>query len=195
MVYGFAFLVSHTFNERYGIACVLGFALVMARSAAVLPQARWVAPALGVLLLAGAFSPLRTQSLADDLLADAALAEHAPPGLPIVTGNGLRFLELSENTDARTAARLVYLTAPDEDELGDPTNEHQVERWKTIDPRLAIGPAAPFLAAHRQFLLFRDPDAAAEVPSLFDPDDAKVEFVAKTGSATLSRVTLGGDPP
>jgi len=190
VVYGFAVAISHTFNERYTIACALGLALVMARSAAALPQARWVAPALGMILLVGSLSPLRTQPLADDLRADAVLAERAPPGLPIVTGNGLRFLELSENTDPKTAARLVYLTAPDERELSDPTNEHQVERWKTIDPRLAVGPAAAFFATHHTVLLFRDPDAAAEVPSLFDPDGATVEVVGRASSATVSRVTL-----
>jgi hypothetical protein len=191
-VYGFAIVVSHTFNERYGIACALGFALVIARSAAALPQARWTALGLGTVLLIGMLSPLRTAPLSDDLRADAALAERAPPGLPIVTGNGLRFLELSENTDPNTAARLVYLTAPDESEFGDPTNEHQVERWKTINSRLAVGPAAPFFAAHRTFLLFRDPDAAAEVPSLFDPDDARAEVVGRASSAKLYRVSLDG---
>ncbi len=190
IVFGFAVMISHTFNERYAIACVLGFALLLARSAAALPFSRWTALGLGAVLLAGMLFPLRTAPLTDDLRADAALAERAPPGLPIVTGNGLRFLELSENTDPKTAARLVYLTAPDESLLGDPTNEHQVERWKTIEPRLAVGPAAPFFATHRQFLLFRDPDAAAEVPSLFDPDEATVEVVGKASSATISRVSL-----
>ncbi len=194
-VYGFAVVVSHTFNERYGIACALGFALVVARSAAALPHARWTALALGAVLLVGMLFPLRTASLADDLRADAALAERAPPGLPIATGDGLRFLELSENTDRATGARLVYLTAPHETDLGDPTNEHQVERWKTIDPRLAVVPAADFFAAHRQFLLFRDPDAAAEAETLFDPAKARVETVDKGSSATLVRVTLEGRSP
>lgn len=192
LVYGFALLVSHTFNERYGVACALGVALVIARSVAALPQARWVALGLGALLLIGMLSPLRTAPLANDLRADAALADRAPPGLPIVTGNGLRFLELGENTDPEIAPRLVYLTAPDEGELGDPTNEHQVERWKAIDPRLAVERATPFFVAHPQFILFRDPDAAAEVPDLFDPDRAKVEVLGRANSATLYRVTLRG---
>jgi len=195
LVYGFAVLVSHTFNERYCIAAALGFALVMARSAAALPRAAWTAPALGMVLLLASLSPLRTALLADDLRADAALAERAPPGLPIATGNGLRFLELRENTDPKTAARLIYLTAPNESALGDPTNEHQVERWKRINPGLAVAPATPFFAGNRSFLWFSDPDAAAEAPSLFDPYRAKTEVLATASSATLLRVSLRDGRP
>lgn len=188
VVYGFAVVVSHTFNERYGIACVLGLALLMARAAAALPVPRWTAPVLALVLLAGFRAPLRTEPLADDLRADAALAERAPPGPPIVTSNGLRFLELRENTDPRTAARLVYLTAPDGAALSDPTNEHQVERWKTIDPALPVFPAAAYLATHGQLLLFRDPDAAAEAPDIVGA--ARAEPVDHASSATLFRVTV-----
>lgn len=190
IVYAFAALVSHTFNERYAVAAALGFALLLARCAAVLPAPRWTVPGLILLLLASMAFPLRTASLADDLRGDAALADRAPNDLPIVTGNGLRFLELSENARPETAARLVYLTAPREADLGDPTNEHQVERWKTINPGLAVEPAQAFFAAHRTFLIFRDPEAAAEAPSLFDKRAAKVEEIGDYDTATVEQVTL-----
>jgi hypothetical protein len=189
LVFVFALAVSHTFNERYGIAAALGFALVLARCTAALPQARWVALGLGGLLILGMAFPLHKAFLADDLRGDVALLGRAPGNLPIATGNGLRFLELSENAGPDVVRRLVYLTDADEGELGDPTNEHQVERWKTIDPRLPVVPADDFLARNRTFLMFRDPDAAAEAPSLFDPDTAKVELIDRYGSANLIRVT------
>lgn len=189
VVYAFAVLVTHTFNERYAIAAALGFALLMARAVAALPQSRWVALGLGLVLLLGMLAPIRMSYLADDLREDTALVRRAPTGLPIVTGNGLRFLELSENAGPGVARRLVYLTADDEAALGDPTNEHQVERWKSIDPKLNVQIGAAFFAAHKSFVMFRDPQQAAEVAKLI-PADAKVEVIGRYDTATLSRVTL-----
>jgi len=193
LIFVFALLVSHTFNERYGVAAVLGFALGLARCTAAVPQARWVALGASLLLILGMVFPLHTAWLADDLRGDAALARTAPGDLPIATGNGLRFLELRENAGPEVARRLVYLIDADESELGDPTNEHQVRRWKIIDPSLPVMSADAFLAGHPSFLVFRDPDAAAEPPSLFDPDLARVEVIGRYSSASLIRVTQGKD--
>jgi hypothetical protein len=164
VVFFFALFISHSFSDRYTVAVSLGFALFIAWLTRQLGN--WADPIALVLLAACAL-----MGTGGDLGSTARLARRnaialvrgAPAGLPIVTGDGLRFLEIYENSSAETARRLVYLDFRDL-ASGDPTNRHQVERWKVIRADLPVVAADAFLCATPTFLLFTDPNGG--------PDDA-----------------------
>jgi hypothetical protein len=115
-----------------------------------------------------------------------ALANRAPPELPLATGNGLRFLELREGTETATAQRLVFIRTPPGVDIPDPTNEHQVERWKTVDPRLPVMSLASFLAANSRFLVLSDCSAIDLLPKLLADRGFTLRTIARTGCAELS---------
>ncbi|MEE2915483.1 MAG: hypothetical protein VYB32_00225, partial [Pseudomonadota bacterium] len=79
-----------------------------------------------------------------------------PGNAPIVTGSGLRFLEMAENARPEIARRLVYLDTPDIPSP-DPTNRNQVLRWAAIDPRVRVAQARAFTCAHPALWLFAQP--------------------------------------
>lgn len=161
VVFAFALFISHSFSDRYAVAVVLGFALLLVWL--TLQLGRWADTVALVLLAAcawlgtgGDLGSAGRRARADAL----ALAQSAPPNLPIVTGDGLRFLELYEN-GPKTARRLVYLDLRHV-VSDDPTNRHQVERWKTIRADLPVVSPDTFLCATPAFLLFTDPNGGMD---------------------------------
>lgn len=162
-VFVFSAAVTGTFNPRYVIVAALGLGLFAAQCVAAHRRGGVIACCLVALAAAaflqrGAARGPAPQDIARELLAEA------PAGLPIATGNGLRFLELAEGAKGPLARRLVYLMAPDLARSPDPTNAHQVQRWARIDRDLPVRDLDAFLAGHGRFVLFTDPSTPDSVP-------------------------------
>ncbi|MES2443023.1 MAG: hypothetical protein V4574_09345 [Pseudomonadota bacterium] len=160
-VFAFALLVSHSYADRYALAGGIGIALLFASLAQQLgTRAAPASVVLLVLLIAG--TPWRgTGEVAKpDRLEALAAIEAAPPALPVVTGSGLRFFEIRENTPI--GERLIFLDTPGVPSR-DPTNRNQVRRWKAIDSSLRVEDAQSFLCANPAFYLFaQPPDGGAD---------------------------------
>jgi hypothetical protein len=188
LVFFFALEVTHTFNHRYFAVAALGLALLIARLVARLPSSKPVAcllvtAALGISLTAAtplglAMSPVRA----------LALLDRAPPDLPIVTGNGLRFFEFCENAKRAVGDRIRYLEPPLGTVSPDPTNQHQVERWKIIAPQLAVLGMAEFLTSNSRFLLFADTSGVDLLPALLIGQGSRLHVIARAGDAYLAEV-------
>jgi hypothetical protein len=186
----FSLIVTKAFNERYVIVGSIGLAVAAVRLVAGLPRARLIA-----CLLIGASSLSLFQVSAKSLLwggrEDAlAVLQADQSGLPIVTGNGLRFLEMSEAAEPGIARRLIFLVSPLGVVSPDPTNEHQVERWGTIRSDLAITTPESFIRAHPRFLLFHDESAVDVIPDWLARQGASSKLRSQHGSARLDEVSV-----
>ena len=191
IVFAAGVLVTHTFNERYALAAALGVAILYARLIERLPRGGWIA----CLLLAvscGLWGIHALRALAPPEDPDLALLQQATGTDPIVIGEGLHYLQLSEAADPALRRRLVFLRVPGA-ESPDPTNEHQVERWAPIRPDLAIEDLDTFLAANRHFYLLGDSEAKDVVTTYFvthgDVRSVVGRDVADDGDSWLMRVT------
>jgi hypothetical protein len=194
LVFAFAACVTGTFNGRYAIAGALGVALLVAQGVAAHPRGRAIACGL-IALATGSFL---WQGEAPRVLrreAALALVARAPDGLPIATGNGLRFLEFREGADDGIARRLVFLTVPDLDRGPDLTNDHQVQRWARIDPALPVRAAGEFLADAPAFLLFTDPATADQLPGYLRARGYASAVVAEEAGMRLERVGRPASDP
>lgn len=154
-VFVFAALVSHSYAWRYVISAAAGAGLLLAALVQRLPG--WAAPTLLALFLAGNLWGDRGVAAGPDRRSAVSTAAAAPGDLPIVTGSGLRWFELVANASPALRRRLVFLDTRDAHASPDPTNYHQVMRWKVIDPRLRVVDAAQFLCDTPTFWLFVDP--------------------------------------
>jgi hypothetical protein len=161
----------HTFNTRYVIAASLGFAILTARYVASLPRARLLCCALLAISAGLMIMPDTWAASARQRERVLALVRAAPPGLPIATGNGLRFLEIP-----------------------DPTNQHILERWKTILPNLPIVGTSAFMRAHRRFLVFSDESAVDLLPAWLARHGYRLDILARAGDASLSEARAGEAP-
>ncbi len=161
LVFLFALLVSHSFSARYAIAMVLGLGLL---AGWLLAQAgkpgRLPAMALLILMLLFPVGRDGGEIAKADRLQVLKLVVADRSSLPIVTGNGLRWFELAANLPPAQARRVHFLNAGAP--ASDPTNHHQVERWKAIDRTLAVTDAASFIRETPRFLLLVDPSGGAD---------------------------------
>jgi 4-amino-4-deoxy-L-arabinose transferase-like glycosyltransferase len=164
LVFGFAAVVTGTFNARYVIVTVLGVSLLVVQGIAAHRRSRVIACALiGIATAALLWTAARPWVFRREAAID--VVARAPEGLPIAIGNAMRFLEIYDGVDRATRERLTFLQVPDLSHSPDPTNDHQVERWGRIDAALPIAPMDTFLAAHPEFLLYTDtqlPDLATD---------------------------------
>lgn len=188
----FALAVSHTYNDRYAISAVLGVALLVA---ALVRSLGRHADTTALFLLAALVSCAATNPGGElsrpERPETLALLHRLPADLPIATGDGLRFLEMSEALPPARAADLVFLKVPAAIVSGDPTNQHQVERWAAMRPDLAVVDAAAFLCRTPRFLLLTDPAGGwDDVPAWL----ARYAQVAPTDDPALSRVSVESCP-
>lgn len=161
-IFVFSWFVSHSFAPRYAICGVFGFALLMVWLIAQFEdRAPLLAGAILALLVAETIGRPGGELAKTDRLTMLAVVANAPGALPIVTGSGLRFFEMAANAPPSIARRLVYLDLPAV-QSGDPTNRHQVERWKTIDSTLPVVEAGAFICATPRFLLLTDPSGGVD---------------------------------
>lgn len=156
IIFVFSSLVSHSYADRYALAGMIGIALFFASLVQQLgPRAAPVALLLLIILLVGSLVWRDGgENAKRDRMEALAVASNAPGALPIVTGSGLRFFELSQNTSV--AGRVIFLDIPGS-ASGDPTNRNQVMRWKAIAPGLKVEDAKAFVCANPDFYLFAQP--------------------------------------
>ncbi len=148
IVFLFARVVTKTFNARYALIVCLGLSLLTACALSAIPAFRQVvAPAL---LIACALIFIRSAQPGGGS-ETVALLKHATQPYPIVVAEGLQFFQLEESAPEPLKSRLVYVTAPAGATVPDPTNEHQVERWRPIRPDLKIQDAGSFFAQNPHF--------------------------------------------
>jgi len=143
------------------LAVVLGKALLAGWIAMRSGRHAVLVAIAGLALLLGGGALLRQDGelAKQDRLAVLSLVRQTPTDLPIVTADGLRFFEIMANSPPAIARRLVFLQVPGI-VADDPTNRHQVERWKVIDPGLPVVDARDFLCANPEFLMLFDPSGS-----------------------------------
>ena len=150
IVYGFAMLVTHTFNDRYAIAACLGFAMLVARVVSYFRFREAISYAVilaAIVLLA--LAPRR--GVADSDVYAAKFLESTPESVPIVVGEGLAFFELQARAEPRLRKRLVYLTVPEGETSPDITNEDLLKRWQEFHADLNMRTPEAFLKANPHF--------------------------------------------
>ena len=184
----------HFFNARYVIAAALGFAILTARYVASLPRAQLLCCALLAISAGMMIMPDTWAASARQRERVLALVRAAPPGLPIATGNGLRFLEIREGAGPAIARRLVFVKAPPGTASPDPTNQHLLEQWKTILPNLPVVSTSAFMRAHRRFLVFSDESAVDLLPAWLARHGYRLDILARAGDASLSEAQAGKTP-
>lgn len=192
VVFVFARLVTHAFSERYVIVAALGCAVLLARLLGALANRAGLV-AVGLLGLLTLMTPFGGQIAAPGRAETIALVRAAPFDLPIVTGDGLRFFELSADPIVAGADRLVYLHLDDATAGGDPTNRHQVERWAALKPSVRVVDATTFVCETPRFLLLHDPAGGPdELPAWLDKV-ATVRWLQQIGRG-LALVTAPACP-
>ena len=151
IVFVFSRFVTKAFAERYTIAAELGISAIVAASLRVTPLFRRAAPLLVAL---AAVLTLGHQSMVPrpvDVVRDL------PGQYPVVVASGKNFFELLELATPEEKKRLIYLTAPTDVVLPDPTNEHQIERWKAINSDLRVEDLDQFLSTNDRFYVVDGP--------------------------------------
>ena len=167
MPFALALVVTKSFSPRYMAAAALLPALAAAYMLGRLRWRRGVALVL-VPLTAGIVA---VRARAPDFVGDAlASVQKVPSSDPIVVGEGLLYIELMQAADARTRARLYYLTRPAGIASPDPTNENEVVRLATFHPEYRVSAPAAFLKTHARFTVLSRPKLSVDTttPSLFE---------------------------
>jgi hypothetical protein len=98
---------------------------------------------------------------------------------------GLQYFELSEAAPDSMKSRLFYVTAPAGVVSPDPTNEHQVERWKAIDPELHVVSPEAFFALNPRFYLLHTTGSTDVLTGWLLAQGSIEKPVAKIGSGWL----------
>jgi 4-amino-4-deoxy-L-arabinose transferase-like glycosyltransferase len=148
IVFAFSIIVTRTFEERYVASAAIGMSALVAGS---LSNARLFGRAVPLLVLLAA---LLTAGHSPHYVGEfdrKAVFQRLSGSLPIVVADGLQFCPLIESAPPDIRSRLVYLTLPPGVQAADPTNEHQIERWKAIDPSLPVESAAEFLKRNPEY--------------------------------------------
>lgn len=165
LVFGFAFLITKSFSYRYVVGGTFGFALLMTWAGCQLGRhASLFAVAILSLLTVSLLGRDGGEITRPNRLFALSLIATAPGDLPIATGSGMRFMEALGNLPAPVTKRIVYLDLPGARSV-DPTNRHQVERWKMIDKALPMVDAHEFVCETPRFLLLTEPiDGSDDMP-------------------------------
>jgi hypothetical protein len=145
MVFLFSVLVTKTFNERYAVASVIGMSTLIC---GCIRPSRFFSLAVPLLLVVAA--PLTFSHRENPPNYTNAISELIPP-YPIVVADGFQWFPLQESLPPEIRSRIFYVTLPDSIPIGDPTNEHQIERWKTIDPSLQVEDVDQFVQRTPRF--------------------------------------------
>jgi hypothetical protein len=148
IVFAFSVTVTKTFEERYVASAAIGMSALVAGS---LSNARLFGRAVPFLVLLAALLTAGHRPHYVGEFDRKAVFQRLSGSLPIVVADGLQFCPLEESAPAEIRSRLVYLTLPPGVQAADPTNEHQIERWKAIDPSLPVESVAEFLKRTPEF--------------------------------------------
>jgi Dolichyl-phosphate-mannose-protein mannosyltransferase len=194
IVFFFALIVTHALSFRYMIVAALGFSILTAQWIARLSHAPQISCSVIAIAIGICFSPVSTEMQAKPPGPALKIVDAAPPDLPIVTGNGLRYFELREGAAPSVSQRLVYLKPVAGTVLSDPTNEHQVERWEKIALEITAADIRSFVNSHPAFLLFKDESGADILPRWLKRCGYRLEPVARSGETVLLKVVSPYDP-
>jgi len=148
IVFAFSVVVTKTFNARYCIATIIGAVAIVCGSIRINRFFRRTIPAILAVALVLDLGYMR--GLENRFNYEPAVAS-IPGTCPIVIINGDTWFALMEQLPAAQRNRIVYLTLPTNVRFGDPTNEHQVERWKAINPDLPVEGVSKFLRQNPKF--------------------------------------------
>jgi hypothetical protein len=168
LAFGFAVLVTHSFQPRYAIGASLFMPIAVACVLDRLPRARlacacMVPCILIVLMLDPGYSEYPFQNVVPQLARQVG-----DSSLPIVVADGGLFLEFRQAAPASTRSRLVYLLLP-RGALGyDPTNDNQVRIMAGIQKDIATAPVDQFLRLNRSFFVVAAPEGTTNrlIPTL-----------------------------
>src|SRR5436309_14641623 len=80
---------------------------------------------------------------------EVAVVKQTPEPYLIVIGEGLVYFELEEAMPEEIKSRLVCGDTPPGVISPDPTNEHHLNRWRSIRPDLKVVSATDFFAQNR----------------------------------------------
>jgi hypothetical protein len=177
LVFAFGWLVTGTYNERYVIAAAIGAGGLIAAAARTTRAFRRIVP--WVILAAGALTLTKADRPAKDY---SEVLAKLSGDIPIVVADGLQFFPLEESAPPKIRARIRYVTLPQGTAVGDPTNQHQIERWKAINPALPVRAVTEFVKETPDYYVvdFRTSD---DTPAWYLFNSGKTELVdAKLGA-------------
>lgn len=130
---------------------------------------------------------LRAQTIA---AASSALAA-IPAGQRVMTGDGQLYIELTQALPPGQADHLAYLAAPPSLSSPDPTNEHEVERLGTLDPRFKVVPFSRATAPGSSFFLLHTTPGMVDMASArIIPDAAIARLVTRSQDAEIYHVQM-----
>jgi hypothetical protein len=148
IVFVFSIAVTKTFEIRYVAAAAIGMSALVAGS---LGNVRSFERAVPFLVLVAALLTAGHRPHYVGEFDRQAVFQRLSGSFPIVVADGLQFCPLEESAPPDIRSRLVYLTLPPGVPAADPTNEHQIERWKAIDPSLPVESLTQFLQRNSSF--------------------------------------------
>jgi len=148
IVFAFSAAITKTFEVRYVAAAAIGMSALVAGS---LRNVRLFGRAVPFLVLVAALLTAGHRPHYVGEFDRQAVFQRLGGSYPIVVADGLQFCPLEESAPPEIRSRLVYLTLPPGVQSADPTNEHQIERWKAIDPSLPVESVAEFLQRNEGF--------------------------------------------
>jgi hypothetical protein len=180
IVFVFSLLVTRTYNLRYLLTAMLGMSAMIVGG---LPSNALLRRCLPGLALLAALLPLGALDLDGRPVEFAARVEG---DCPIVIADGLQFFPLVEAADPAIRRRVVYLTVPAGTDMGDPTAQHQIERWKEINPRLPVEGVEEFLLKNPKFYVV-DRQSSDDTPARYLLRQGKIQLVDMVGKTLIYR--------
>jgi hypothetical protein len=162
IVFSFSLTVTKTFNARYSIAAIIGTSAIITVGLSKFPFFQRAVPL--AVVLASLLTLWINSGRPHTHTAEAS--KYLPEPYPIVIADGLQFFTLEEAAMPEVRSRLVYLTLPPEVPVSDLTNQHAIERWKVINPRLPVENMGDFLKSHPKFYVL-DWQSSDDTPAAY----------------------------
>lgn len=185
IVFLFARLVTKTFQERYVISSVIGMTALICGCIRSNRFFRRMVPL--TVVFAGVLS-FGTIFHFAAMNSSKKIISALPGSCPIVIADGVQWFPMLEELPPTTRSRIVYLTLPRSVPLGDPTNEHQIERWKAIDPRLPVEDIDRFLQQNSRFYVV-DSQTSDDTQTQYLVQQHDVQLMDKTGTTLVFKST------
>jgi hypothetical protein len=181
IVFLFSAAVTKTFEKRYIIAGAIGLSALIAGGFGGVPMFRRAVP---LLVLLASFVVLNHGSHYFGEFDRAFLYDHVPGPYPVVVADGVQFFPLEEAAPPGVRSRLVYLTLPRGVKAADPTNQNQIERWKTINPNLRVENVDEFLRSNPRFYVF-DTRQSDDTPATYLLDKHVIELTSQANGILI----------
>src|ERR1019366_370207 len=89
-------------------------------------------------------------------------------------------------------SRLVYLTLPPDVPVGDPSNQHQIERWKAINPQLPVEDISAFLTSHPKYYVM-DTRSSDDTPATYLLKGHLIQLADQSGDVLIYKSRLSSE--